>query len=439
MPDRAVSDPVRAVSDALERIAALNPRLNAFITVFEQEALAQARVLADELRQGRSRGPLHGLPISIKDLIDVEGAPTTAASKTRLGQVATADATVVSQLRRAGAIILGKCNLHELALGTTNDESAFGPARNPYDPNRSPGGSSGGSAVAVATGMGWASIGTDTGGSIRIPASACGVVGLKPTFGEISTAGVVPLSVSLDHVGPIARTVVDAWSIYSVLADAPPPPATPHQESGFRLGQLTGYFLEKLDDEVRQRFREAIDRLRAQGATVVDIELGNIPEIAKTYAHVALAEAVSVHLKTLNDAAADLGAGVRNRLEAGRGISQEDYIHAQSDRSIMRAAVDRALSRCDALILPTLPILPPRIGESTITLGSQAELARPLTLRLTQLFNLTGHPAISLPCGRTREGMPCGLQLVGRRNQTVGLLTLAAGCEMHLPPHPEPA
>ena len=168
--------------------------------------MAQARRLDDELREGRSRGPLHGLPVSVKDLIDVEGVQTSAASRVRQGHVAQADATVVSRLREAGAVIIGKCNLHEFALGTTNDESAFGPARNPRDTARSPGGSSGGSAAAVAAGLGWASIGSDTGGSIRIPAAACGIVGLKPAFGEIPTSGVVPLSVSLDHVGPLAAT-----------------------------------------------------------------------------------------------------------------------------------------------------------------------------------------------------------------------------------------
>ena len=188
-----------SVAAAIERIAELNPALNAFIAVFEASAMAQAHLLDEELRRGRSRGPLHGRLISLKDLIDVEGVPTTAASRMRSGHTAQKDAIVVSRLRDAGAVIIGKTNLHELALGTTSDESAFGPVRNPRDPNRSPGGSSGGSAAAVAAGMGWASIGTDTGGSIRIPASACGIVGLKPTFGEISTVGVVPLSV---NVGP---------------------------------------------------------------------------------------------------------------------------------------------------------------------------------------------------------------------------------------------
>ena len=217
--------------------------------------MEQARVLDEELRHGRSRGPLHGRTISIKDLIDVKGVPTTAASRVRAGHIAAADAPVVARLRDAGAVIIGKTNLHEFALGTTSDESAFGPVRNPHDPNRSPGGSSGGSGAAVAAGMGWASIGTDTGGSIRIPASACGVVGLKPAFGEITTVGVVPLSVSLDHVGPLAASVADAWAIYDALTGSGHQPESASPIGGVRLGRLGGYFLETLDDDVRAQIR----------------------------------------------------------------------------------------------------------------------------------------------------------------------------------------
>src|SRR5688500_13643276 len=238
---------VQAVADTLERIATLNPTLNAFIAIFEAEAMQQARELDEELRQGRSRGPLHGRTISIKDLIDVKGFPTTAASRVRAGHVAHADASLVTRLRDAGAVIVGKTNLHEFALGTTSDESAFGPVHNPHDPSRSPGGSSGGSAAAVAAGMGWASIGTDTGGSIRIPASACGVVGLKPTFGEIPLAGVVALSASLDHAGPLAQTVGDSWAIYNALTGAhPSQPSAPQSVDTLRVGRMVGFVLEKL-------------------------------------------------------------------------------------------------------------------------------------------------------------------------------------------------
>ena len=422
------------VAEALERISALNPTLNAFITVFEAESMADARTLDEELRQGRSRGPLHGRPISIKDLIDVKGAATTAASRVRAGHIAKQDARVVSRLREAGAVIIGKCNLHELALGTTSDESAYGPVHNPRDVSRSPGGSSGGSAAAVAAGMGWASIGTDTGGSIRIPAAACGVVGLKPTFGEIPTTGVIPLSVSLDHVGPIARSVRDAWTIYAALGGTSPPPVSVEPPRQVRIGRLGGYFLEKLDSDVRLRFEEALDRLKTAGAVVTDVQLGSIPDIARTYMNVALPEAFAYYADALEKAPEEFSSGTRDRLEMGSRISRDDYVKAQSDRTVMRAALDAVLSTCDALALPTLPLPAQKIGATTATIASVEEPLRPLTLRLTQLFNLTGHPAISLPGGDTSEGMPCGLQLVGRRQETAALSSVALRCEPYVTP-----
>ena len=419
----------RSVGDALARIAELNPTLNAFISVFESDAIVQARALDEEVRQGRPRRPLHGRTISIKDIIDVKGFPTTAASRVRAGHVALADAAVVSRLREAGAVIIGKTNLHEFALGTTSDESAFGPVRNPHDLARSPGGSSGGSGAAVAAGMGWASLGTDTGGSIRIPASACGVVGLKPAFGEIPTVGVIPLSVSLDHVGPLARTVTDAWSIYAALVGSEFSPPSPRPLNVVRLGKLGGYFLEKLDAEVRERFEGALDRLRDAGASIEDIDLGRLPDISRTYMNVALPEAFAFHAAALKRTPDAFGRGVRSRLEMGADITRDDYVQAQAARVQLRVSVDRALGRCDALVLPTLPIPPQHIGAEVVAIGSVEEPLRAMTLRLTQLFNLTGHPAVSLPCGLAHGRLPCGFQIVGRRQQTAELLHVALSCE----------
>jgi aspartyl-tRNA(Asn)/glutamyl-tRNA(Gln) amidotransferase subunit A len=420
------------VAEALERIAARNPALNAFISVFASQSLDEARVLDDERRRGTVRGPLHGLPISIKDLIDVQGAPTTAASRVREGHVAGADATVVARLREAGAIIIGKTNLHEFALGTTSDESAFGPARNPYDLARSSGGSSGGSAAAVAACLGWASIGTDTGGSIRIPAAACGVVGLKPSFGDISTDGVVPLSASLDHVGPIARTISDAWDIYDVLAGIAGPPKTAAAPRSLRLGRLGGYFLERLDDDVRKQFEEALDRLRAAGASIIDVEIPGAAQSPSIYVNVVLPEAYAYHATTIASVPEKYCDGVAARLQMGRRISADDYVKAQRDRAGLRADVEHALAECDALVLPTLPIPAPLIGADTIRVGETDEPVRPMMLRLTQLFNLTGHPALSMPCGLTRQGLPCGFQMVGRLKATRELLAVALGCEPHV-------
>jgi aspartyl-tRNA(Asn)/glutamyl-tRNA(Gln) amidotransferase subunit A len=415
------SDPV---VDALNKIAELNPTLNAFITVLDAEARSQPR----------APGPLHGLPISIKDLIDVAGVATTAASRARSGHVAAADATVVQRLRQAGAVIVGKNNLHEFAFGTTNEESAFGAARNPHDPSRSPGGSSGGSAAAVAAGMSWASIGTDTGGSVRIPAAACGVVGLKPAFGEIPTTGVYPLSVSLDHVGPLTSSVADAWTVYEVMKGSPPSAKTAAAVTDVRLGKLGGYFLEKLDTEVRLRFEEALARLADAGARIFDVTVPHAAQTPLTYARITLPEAFAVHAKALAANPDVYSAGVRARLEAGRNVTRSDYEQAQKDRAALREEVDAVLSGCDALVLPTLPIPAPIIGVPLVTINSLQEDVRPIMLRLTQLFNLTGHPAISIPCGLTSLGLPCGFQLVGRRNETIDLLRVSLGCEGHLTP-----
>jgi aspartyl-tRNA(Asn)/glutamyl-tRNA(Gln) amidotransferase subunit A len=391
-------------------------------------------VLDEELRVGRSRGPLHGRTISIKDLIDVKGFSTTAASRVRAGHMAHADARLVTRLRDAGAVLIGKTNLHEFALGTTSDESAFGAVHNPHDPTRSPGGSSGGSAAAVAAGMGWASIGSDTGGSIRIPASACGVVGLKPSFGEISLVGVVPLSVSLDHVGPLARNVSDAWAIYEALVDTAKPSPAPHPIDAVRIGTLGGYFLEKVDSSVRARFDEALGRLQSAGATIVHIDLSRMPDIPTTYVNVSLPEAYAFHEDALAKVPGKFSESVRSRLEMGGRITREDYEQAQGDRAVMRSAVDAALRSCDVLVLPTMTISPQKIGATEALVDGRVEPLRPLTLRLTQLFNLTGHPAISLPCGETSEGLPCGFQMVGRRQHTPELLQAALSCEAIVSP-----
>jgi aspartyl-tRNA(Asn)/glutamyl-tRNA(Gln) amidotransferase subunit A len=286
--------------------------------------------------------------------------------------------------------------------------------------------------------MSWASIGTDTGGSVRIPAAACGVVGLKPAFGEIPTTGVLPLAVSLDHVGPLTQSVKDAWTVYEVLKGSAESPKAAAPISNMRLGKLGGYFLETLDSDVRQRFAEAIDRLNSAGAIIVDVSIPHAQDIALTYARIALPEAFAVHAKALASNPEGYTPGVRARLESGRNVSRDDYERAQNDRVVLRVEVDAALSQCDALVLPTLPIPAPKIGATMMTVGSSQQEVRPLMLRLTQLFNLTGHPAITVPCGMTSDGLPCGFQLVGRRDGTVELLRLSLGCEVYVNPMSPP-
>ncbi len=418
----------------LQRIEADNARFNAFILVMADEARAQAREADRELAAGHDRGPLHGVPISIKDLVDVRGRPTTAASRVRDGHIAERDAPAVARLRQAGAVFIGKTNLHEFAFGTTNEDSAFGPARNPYDVSRSPGGSSGGSAISVATGMALATVGSDTGGSIRIPAGACGIVGLKPTYGEVSTDGVVPLSRALDHVGPLARTVTDAWLVYRGLmasgfrrtAVAPVP------ISSLRLAVPRAYFCDVLDEEVRARFEESLDRLRAAGARIDEADIAHATDTAPVYLVLVLADAAAYHAATLDSMPERYTPQVRIRLEMGRYVLAEDYARALTGRDVLRREVDAALAEHDALVLPTLPIPAPPLGANSVAVAGRAEPVRNLMLRQTQLFNLTGHPAVSVPCEPTTAGLPCGVQLVGARMQTEALLRVALTCETHI-------
>jgi aspartyl-tRNA(Asn)/glutamyl-tRNA(Gln) amidotransferase subunit A len=416
--------------ECLERIAADNARLNAFILVMAEEARAQAREADRELAAGHDRGPLHGVPISIKDLFDVRGTPTTAASRVRDGHMADRDAPVIAHLRRAGAVFVGKTNLHEFAFGTTNEDSAFGPARNPYDPSRSPGGSSGGSAVSVAAGMALATIGSDTGGSIRIPAAACGLVGLKPSLGEVSTDGVVPLSRTFDHVGPLTRSVTDAWLVHRTLLGGTIGRAlVPLPTGGLLLGVPRRYFCEVLDDEVRARFDQTLTALQGEGARIDEVDIGHATDVAAVYLHICLADAAAYHAATLDAMSDRYTANVRLRLEMGRYVLGEDYARALRGREVLRREVDAALVGHDALILPALPIPAPSIGVPLIRVGGTEEPVRNLMLRLTSPFNVTGHPAIALPIGSTSSGLPCSAQLVGPRNETDRLLRIALAVE----------
>ncbi len=419
---------VGLVEQCLARIDREQARLNAFISVMADQARQQAETADRERLAGIDRGPLHGVPISLKDLIDVRGVATTAASRVRDGHVADRDAPVVTRLREAGAVLVGKTNLHEFAFGTTNEDSAFGPARNPHDPMRSPGGSSGGSAISVATGMALASIGTDTGGSIRIPAGACGIDGLKGSYGEVSTEGVVPLSRTLDHVGPLALSVGDAWTVYAVLAGLTTP-IEGRSLRGLRVGVLRSYFCDLLDEDVRASFDKALAALRDAGAVVKDVHVPHASLIGPAYLHLGFGDGAAIHGAMLDSMPERYTKPVRLRLETARYVLAEDYARALEARDVLRGEVDALLQDRDALVLPTLPIPAPLIGASTVQIGDASMPIRALTLRLTQLFNLTGHPAVSLPCGATPAGLPCGLQIVGRRGETGDLVRTANAVE----------
>jgi aspartyl-tRNA(Asn)/glutamyl-tRNA(Gln) amidotransferase subunit A len=425
----------KLTEDCLSAIERLNPKLNAFITVTADEALQQARAADKEIAAGRCLGPLHGIPLSLKDLVDQKGWPTTAGSLVRKDHVATADATVTRRLRAAGAVFVGKTNLHEFAFGTTTEDSGFGPARHPIDPSRSPGGSSGGSAIAIATGMSLGTVGTDTGGSIRIPAAACGIVGLKPEWGHISARGVVPLSRQLDHVGPLAKTVADAWILYNAMAPAAGrTSALPKAAAvkGLRLGVPAGYLFDRLDADVERGILAAIELLRKKGAVVTEVPLPHAHDIAAVYLHLVLGDAAEYHARTLLSRPDDYTPNVRLRLEMARYVLAEDYIRALRGKAVIASEIDRALAGVDVLVLPALAIPAPPIGASTMPVKGGPEPVRALMLRCTQPFNLSGHPAVSLPCGTTPAGLPIGLQLVGHKGGTPALVQAALGVEATL-------
>ena len=416
------------VDASLRTIEALNPQLHAFIDVDAEGARAAAQQADAERRAGQIRGPLHGIPISLKDLVDVAGKRTTAASKVLADSIARADAPVVTRLREAGAIFLGKTNLHEFALGTTSEDTAFGVVKNPRDQTRSAGGSSGGSAVAVATGMGLASIGSDTGGSIRIPASCCGIVGLKPSIADVPTAGVIPLSSSLDHVGPLAKCVQDAAWLWAILAARPVATVAAADPTSLRFRRVGGYF-DLMTPEVRAAFEAAIAAITAAGATVAPVEIDATAGITKTYVDIVLPEGAAWHAPHLDSRPELYTPPVRARLESGRAIPAVDYLTARKNQARLRAAVDAALEGAEALLLPTLPITAPLLGAENVSFGpppADTLPVRAVMLRNTQLFNLSGHPAISLPLP---VDLPVGLQVVGRLDQTPRLLEIAAACE----------
>jgi aspartyl-tRNA(Asn)/glutamyl-tRNA(Gln) amidotransferase subunit A len=422
--------PIGLTKLILARIDQLNPKLNAYIIVTADAALAQAKKAETELfaprgRKGhRDRGPLHGIPISLKDNIYTEDIRTTAGSKILAKFIPQQDAAIVTKLKEAGAVILGKTNMHEFAYGVTSNNPHFGPVHNPWDLSRIPGGSSGGSATAVAAGLCYGSIGTDTGGSIRIPASLCGVVGLKPTLGRVSVEGVIPLSPKLDCVGPLARTVHDAALLLEPILPRvkgePSPRALEKSRAKprkFTLAIPKQFFLDVVSQDVYFVFDEAIRILKKQGVRLKEISLPLLKETEDAGNQIAWAEATHYHQQAgwFPYRAADYGEDVRSRLEMGTKVSATAYLSALELREKFIQQFHLALEDAgfDALALPTTPIIAPLIGQEAIHLGDKDYSTRALLLRPNRPANLAGVPAISIPCGFTPAGLPVGLQLIG--------------------------
>ncbi len=422
--------PIGLTKLILARIDQLNPKLNAYIIVTADAALAQAKKAETELfaprgRKGhRDRGPLHGIPISLKDNIYTEDIRTTAGSKILAKFIPQQDAAIVTKLKEAGAVILGKTNMHEFAYGVTSNNPHFGPVHNPWDLSRIPGGSSGGSATAVAAGLCYGSIGTDTGGSIRIPASLCGVVGLKPTLGRVSVEGVIPLSPKLDCVGPLARTVHDAALLLEPILPRvkgePSPRALEKSRAKprkFTLAIPKQFFLDVVSQDVYFVFDEAIRILKKQGVRLKEISLPLLKETEDAGNQIAWAEATHYHQQAgwFPYRAADYGEDVRSRLEMGTKVSATAYLSALELREKFIQQFHLALEDAgvDALAVPTTPIIAPLIGQEAIHLGDKDYSTRALLLRPNRPANLAGVPAISIPCGFTPAGLPVGLQLIG--------------------------
>jgi aspartyl-tRNA(Asn)/glutamyl-tRNA(Gln) amidotransferase subunit A len=431
--------PVELTKAHLGRIEQVNPQLNAFITVTSELALHQAAQAEQEMQRGEHKGPLHGIPLALKDLFETKGVRTTAGSSFFARHVPDDDAVCVDKLRSAGAVLLGKLNMHEIALGVTNENPHFGDCRNPWDESCITGGSSGGNAAALAAGLCMGALGSDTGGSIRIPAALCGVVGLKPTRGRVSLRGVVPLSWNLDHVGPMARTVGDTALLLQAVAgydpadpwsvDVPVEDYSAHLDEGVQGWRVAladdEYFVHAsvVDGEVLEAVRGAARTFEALGARVDSLPFPGAREAALANGLMTASDAAAFHHQRLAEHPQGFGADVLKRLQTGAAYSSSDYAQARRMQTVLQRQFSHFLETFDLLLTPSVPIPATERGA-----GDAVERARLLT-RFTAPFNLSGLPALSIPCGLTRSGLPIGLQLAAKPWAEAKLLRAAYAYE----------
>jgi aspartyl-tRNA(Asn)/glutamyl-tRNA(Gln) amidotransferase subunit A len=421
--------PVDLTSVCLDRIDQLNPSLNAFITVTHESAIAEARAAEDEIQRSNWRGQLHGIPIGLKDLIDTAGIKTTCGSALFADRVPDADAEVVQRLKSSGAVLLGKQNLQEFAYGGTSTSSHFGPVRNPWNVKRIAGGSSGGSAAAVAAGLCFAAIGSDTGGSIREPAAFCGIVGLKPTYGRISTRGVFPLSWSLDHVGPLCRNVLDTAIVLQAVAGYDPMDATSvdwpidnytaalETRRSFRIGIVREPDFGALDSDIEAAMNQALRVIADMASEVVEVDLPSVP------LNVQAPEVYAVHAKYFNSSSEYYRPWMQERLRQAKSVDTIAYVEDRRELEEVRRSIERVFTKVDLLVTPTSPVAPISIEEAINMLPPPPP--GELWLRNTRPFNAYGVPTVSVPCGFTRDGLPIGLQIAGPRFGESLVLALA--------------
>jgi len=447
--ERREVSPVEVTEATLSRIYATQQKTNAYVTILEKEAIEAARHAEAEIRQGQHRGPLHGVPMGLKDLFYTQGVRTTAGSRILRDFVPKEDATVVSRFKEAGAIIMGKLNMNEFAYGATGENPTYGDVRNPWDPERITGGSSSGSGAAVAAFSAFGALGSDTGGSIRVPASLCGIVGLKPTYGRVSRYGVFPLSWSQDHVGPMTRTVKDAAIVLNCIAGHDPKDPTSSTElvpdysealrgdlKGIRLGIVREFGEERLEDEVKAAFQEALRHMeRDLGASVQEVSIPTIRHGAAISLTILASEAAAYHGHNLRTRLMDYSPDVRRRLLLGELIYSADYVQAQRARKLLIEEFQRAFQRVDLIVAPSQNVTAPRIGQSTIRVQDVEGDVRLMLTRFCRPFNSAGLPAISIPCGFSKEGLPIGLQIVGRPFEESTVLRAAHAYEVSTPWH----
>jgi aspartyl-tRNA(Asn)/glutamyl-tRNA(Gln) amidotransferase subunit A len=424
LQSRQVS-PVEVTNAVLENVARYDDTLKAYIDVYRDDSLQAARAAESEISGGRYRGPMHGIPVAIKDNIYFADRVTTMGSKIHSDFVSSTNATVVDRLSEAGAVFLGKLNMHEYALGGTTDNRYYGTCRNPWDLDKSPGGSSGGSAAALASNMASAALGSDTSGSIRIPAGFCGIVGLKPTYGRVSRFGCFPEAWTLDHVGPMTRSVKDAAIMLDAISGYDPRdpgsldlPATTTASflrtscEGVTIGVVEEFYFSNVDDEIARCVRSGIDALRQRGAQVRMISIPGLKDCEYALTIIDTCETSTVHRAHLRDRPQDYGDDVRLLLECGELPSAVDYLEAQQIRRHLRAEVGAAFAEVDVIAGPTLPIRTPTIGQATATINGRDVDALENLIRLVGPASLLGLPSLSVPCGLV-DGMPVGMQIIG--------------------------
>ena len=434
--------PVELVQAALDRIEGLEPRLNAFLDVFAESALDDAATAEREIAAGRYRGPLHGIPVGLKDIIDLAGTPTTGGSAFLGDNVAARDATVTARLKRAGAVIMGKLNLVEFAMGATGLNPHHGNTLNPWNLERVTAGSSTGSAASVAAGMLVGALGSDTGGSIRMPASLCGIAGLKPTYGLVSRAGVLPVSWSCDHVGPMARRTADCALMMNALAghDARDPASSTEPVpdfvsglgrglDGVRIGVPQHFFFDDLESEIEPAVREALALMGRNGARLVDLPMPWASKGRAINTAVVMPEAVSVHERWIAEHADEYSAEVRARLQAAFAIPAIDYVRAQRARRWFSERVMEAMRDVDVLVTPTVPVQTPTIEACTPPPGANEGREGARLPVFTGVFNTTGQPSLSVPCGFTTDGMPIGMMITGKPFDDVTVLRVGDAYE----------